>query len=62
MSFVRKAQTFEEQNLVITQENNAIYFTTTTNILPKTELKVNKYLISKTHATSTTLFLIQGGL
>ncbi|KAJ8928027.1 hypothetical protein NQ314_019438, partial [Rhamnusium bicolor] len=40
MSFVRKANTYEEQNLVITQENNAIYFTTTTNILPKQELKV----------------------
>ncbi|KAJ8941230.1 hypothetical protein NQ318_015662 [Aromia moschata] len=40
MSFVRKANTYEEQNLVITQENGTIYFTTTTNILPKQELKV----------------------
>ncbi|KAG5897474.1 hypothetical protein JTB14_031100 [Gonioctena quinquepunctata] len=40
MRFVRKAQTFEEQNLVLTQENNAIYFTSTTYILPKQELKV----------------------
>ncbi|CAG9819415.1 unnamed protein product [Phaedon cochleariae] len=40
MGFVRKASTFEEQNVVITQENNGIYFTTTANILPKQELKV----------------------
>lgn len=45
MCFVRKAMTYEEQNLVITQENNAIYFTTTTNILPKQELKVNRIII-----------------
>lgn len=40
MMFVRQAMSFEEQNLVISQENNAIYFTTTTNIQPKQELKV----------------------
>ncbi|KAJ8920156.1 hypothetical protein NQ315_011817 [Exocentrus adspersus] len=40
MCFVRRATTFEEQNLVVTQENDSIYFTTTTNILPKQELKV----------------------
>ncbi|CAG9856821.1 unnamed protein product [Phyllotreta striolata] len=40
MMFVRKATNFEEQNLVITQENDAIYFVTTTNIAPKQELKV----------------------
>nr|CAI5866383.1 unnamed protein product [Callosobruchus analis] len=40
MGFVRKAQYFEEQNLVISQLNGSIYFTSTTNILPKQELKV----------------------
>ncbi|CAH1998931.1 unnamed protein product [Acanthoscelides obtectus] len=40
MGFVRKAQSFEEQNLVISLVHGAIYFTTTTNILPKQELKV----------------------
>nr|CAH7762289.1 unnamed protein product [Callosobruchus chinensis] len=39
MGFVRKAQNFEEQNLVITQVNGSIYFTSTTNIAPKQELK-----------------------
>lgn len=50
MSFVRKAHSFEEQNLVITQENNALYFTTTTNILPKTELKVSKHIPNQTES------------
>ncbi|XP_072378208.1 PR domain zinc finger protein 10-like [Diabrotica undecimpunctata] len=40
MMFVRKATTYEEQNLVITQEDNGIYFTTTTVIMPKQELRV----------------------
>ncbi|KAF7279150.1 hypothetical protein GWI33_007562 [Rhynchophorus ferrugineus] len=40
MSFVRKAATFEEQNLIITQEENGIYFTVTKQIVPKEELKV----------------------
>ncbi|XP_057653283.1 PR domain zinc finger protein 10-like [Diorhabda carinulata] len=40
MMFVRQATTFEEQNLIITQENNCIYFTSTTTIMPKQELKV----------------------
>lgn len=53
MSFVRKAHTFEEQNLVITQENNAIYFTSTATILPKTELKVRMlYLVESVESQS----------
>lgn len=45
MGFVRKADTFDEQNLVITQENGALYFTSTTDILPKQELKVVFHII-----------------
>lgn len=40
MSFVRQAQNFDEQNLVISQEETCIYFTTTQNIHPKQELKI----------------------
>lgn len=45
MCFVRKADTYEEQNLVISQETDGIYFTTIKQILPKQELKVG-YSIS----------------
>ena len=39
MRFVRPAQTFKEQNLVICQQNEGIIFLTTRDILPKEELK-----------------------
>lgn len=45
MSFVRQAQNYNEQNLLISQEGNCIYFITTHNILPKQELKVGYSLI-----------------
>ncbi|KAJ3660901.1 hypothetical protein Zmor_005328 [Zophobas morio] len=40
MRFIRKATTYNEQNLLITQEGSYLYFTTTKNVLPKQELKV----------------------
>lgn len=40
MAFVRRATTYEEQNLIVTQEEGSLYFTTVRNILPKEELKV----------------------
>lgn len=39
MRFVRPAQTYEEQNLIICQQNKKIIFLTTRNIMPKEELK-----------------------
>jgi hypothetical protein len=41
MRFIRQATTHNEQNLLITQEDNSLYFTTMKNILPKQELKVS---------------------
>lgn len=41
MRFVRLAHTPAEQNLVIVQLNEALYFTTTSDIPPRTELKVH---------------------
>ncbi|XP_066252945.1 PR domain zinc finger protein 10-like [Euwallacea similis] len=40
MGFIRKALNFEEQNLIVSQEDKDLYFTTTRNIQPKEELKV----------------------
>ncbi|CAH0554572.1 unnamed protein product [Brassicogethes aeneus] len=40
MGFVRKAQNFEEQNLLVSEDNGSLYFITTKPILPKQELKV----------------------
>ncbi|EFA10480.2 PR domain zinc finger protein 10 isoform X1 [Tribolium castaneum] len=40
MRFIRQATNYNEQNLLITQEGNSLYFTTTRSILPKQELKV----------------------
>ena len=40
MRFVRAAGSFSEQNLVISQEGNQLFFTTTRSIDPKEELKV----------------------
>ncbi|RZC31881.1 PR domain zinc finger protein 10-like, partial [Asbolus verrucosus] len=48
MSFVRQATNYNEQNLVISQEGNALYFTTTKTILPKQELKVGYSLLYAT--------------
>lgn len=39
MRFVRLAKTYEEQNLIICQQNDGIVFLTTRNIMPKEELK-----------------------
>ncbi|CAG9761080.1 unnamed protein product [Ceutorhynchus assimilis] len=39
MGFVRKAQTYEEQNLILTQEGQDLYFTATMDINPRKELK-----------------------
>lgn len=43
MAFVRRATTYEEQNLIVTQEEGSLYFTTVRNILPKEELKVSLF-------------------
>lgn len=40
MCFVRKASNYSEQNLFLSQQGNSLYYTTTTNILPKQELLV----------------------
>lgn len=40
MKFVRKALTYEEQNLILTQESNGLCFTATRSISPHEELKV----------------------
>ncbi|XP_050304821.1 PR domain zinc finger protein 10-like isoform X2 [Anthonomus grandis grandis] len=40
MCFVRHANTYEEQNLIITQEGNGVFFTAMRDIKPKEELKV----------------------
>lgn len=40
MRFVRKATTYEELNLVISQHDESLYFTVVKNIFPKQELKV----------------------
>ena len=44
MRFVRPAQTYEEQNLVICQQNDGIVFLTTRNIMPSEELKAGPSL------------------
>lgn len=40
MCFIRRAESYEEQNLVVSQQENSLYFTVIRNILPKQELKV----------------------
>lgn len=40
MRFVQLGQNFSEQNLVLTQQDNCLYYTTIKNILPKQELLV----------------------
>ena len=40
MRFVRPADRFSEQNLVLSQENGQLYFTSTRNINPRQELRV----------------------
>ena len=40
MRFVRPADTWAEQNLVLTQEGDKLYFISTRNIHPKQELRV----------------------
>ncbi|KAH1009883.1 hypothetical protein HUJ04_002184 [Dendroctonus ponderosae] len=40
MKFVRKALTYEEQNLILTQESNGLCFTATRSISPHEELKL----------------------
>lgn len=44
MRFVRHAKTYEEQNLVISQQNDGIVFLTTRNIMPNEELKAGPSL------------------
>ncbi|XP_014204044.1 PR domain zinc finger protein 10-like [Copidosoma floridanum] len=44
MRFVRSAETYKEQNLVICQQNDKIVFLTTRNIMPKEELKAGPSL------------------
>ncbi|XP_031780315.1 PR domain zinc finger protein 10 isoform X1 [Nasonia vitripennis] len=44
MRFVRPAKTYEEQNLVISQQNDGIVFLTTRNIMPNEELKAGPSL------------------
>lgn len=39
MIFVRKAETFDEHNLILTQDGNGLYFTTIRHVKPKEELK-----------------------
>ncbi|XP_044754633.1 PR domain zinc finger protein 10-like [Coccinella septempunctata] len=40
MCFIRKAESYEEQNMVVSQLEDSLYFTVIRNILPKQELKV----------------------
>lgn len=40
MRFVRHAEHYREQNLVIFQQGQSLYYTSTRNIMPRTELKV----------------------
>ncbi|KAF5291186.1 hypothetical protein FQA39_LY14428 [Lamprigera yunnana] len=40
MCFVRQAKTYAEQNLIICQQGNSLYYTSTVNIWPKQELLV----------------------
>ena len=47
MKFVRKASSFEEQNLVMTEEEGGLYYYTTKNVLPKEELKVSRNIFTK---------------
>lgn len=44
MRFVRLARTYEEQNLIINQQNDGIIFLTTRNIMPNEELKAGPSL------------------
>jgi hypothetical protein len=44
MRFVRPAQSYEEQNLIICQQNDGIVFLTTRNIIPHEELKAGPSL------------------
>ncbi|KAL3268921.1 hypothetical protein HHI36_008008 [Cryptolaemus montrouzieri] len=51
MCFIRRAETYEEQNLVVSQHANSLYFTVIRNILPKQELKVGySYLYANQHS------------
>lgn len=40
MCFVRKALTYEEQNVILMQQEGSLYYVTKENIFPKQELKV----------------------
>ena len=40
MRFVRAAESLSEQNLLLSQEGNQLFYTTTRSIEPKEELKV----------------------
>lgn len=40
MRFVRPADTHKEQNLILVQQGQSLYFNTTRSINPKTELRV----------------------
>lgn len=40
MRFVRPARCYSDMNLMISQQNGSIYYTTTRAILPKQELQV----------------------
>lgn len=40
MMFVRPAENYDEQNLIMFQYQESLYFTTTKDIAPKDELKV----------------------
>ena len=41
MSFVRQANNYNEQNLILIQQERMLYYVTIKNIHPKQELKVN---------------------
>lgn len=40
MRFVRPAQCYADMNLMVSQQNGALFYTTTRAILPKQELQV----------------------
>jgi hypothetical protein len=56
MRFVRTAECLNEQNLVISQEGDQLFYTTTKSIEPKEELKVG---YTSTYAKQRGLQLLQ---
>ncbi|KAK9877045.1 hypothetical protein WA026_016074 [Henosepilachna vigintioctopunctata] len=53
MCFIRRAENYEDQNMVVSQHENSLYFTVIRDIFPKQELKVGySYLYANRHNLS----------